>query len=293
MPREPRIDHEGAWHHVMNRGARRAPVFASTESQAIFLTLVGQTVERFDLEVHGYAVMPNHYHLLVHSVRGNLSRAMRHLSACFTQEINRAQCWDGPVFRGRFHNQIVNNENQLLTVLAYIHLNSLRAGLARRLDQHCWTSHRAYLGLDMPPEWLSRELVFSLTGGPEAFAELVLEFRRGVNQWPEEFDLTTGRFRRVANDEKPKIKERQESGSGVTDDSLIKAIAMGVSKVNYGTYLKQRCLAALRRAIAIDNGNPHHLLGEGSDADLMVVTRRAVRDAVLERIEALGCCGKA
>ena len=83
-------------------------------------------------------------------------------------------------------------------------------------------------------------------------------------------------------------------GSGIAADSLVKGIALGVAKVNYGTYLKQRCLAAIRRALAegSGNGNPHHVLGDGGDDDLMVVVRRAVRDAVLERIGLLGCCGK-
>ncbi len=80
-------------------------------------------------------------------------------------------------------------------------------------------------------------------------------------------------------------------GSGVTNDSLAQAVSIGVTKVNYGTYLKQRYLTALRQAIAAGNGNPHHLLGYGGDADLLVATRQAVRDAVLERIETLGCCG--
>lgn len=82
-------------------------------------------------------------------------------------------------------------------------------------------------------------------------------------------------------------------GSGITANSLVQAIALGVVKVNYGTYLKQRCLAALRPALANADANPHHLLGFGGGADLMVVARQAVRDAVLERIELLGCCGKA
>jgi ketose-bisphosphate aldolase len=83
-------------------------------------------------------------------------------------------------------------------------------------------------------------------------------------------------------------------GSGIAADSLAKGIALGVAKVNYGTYLKQRCLAAVRRALAAANGNanPHHVLGDGGGDDLMVVVRRAVRDAVLERIGLLGCCGR-
>jgi fructose/tagatose bisphosphate aldolase len=82
-------------------------------------------------------------------------------------------------------------------------------------------------------------------------------------------------------------------GSGIASASLVQAIALGVAKVNYGTYLKQRCLAAMRQALAAGDGNPHHLLGDGGGKDLVVVGRHAVRDAVLERIELLGCCGKA
>ena len=83
-------------------------------------------------------------------------------------------------------------------------------------------------------------------------------------------------------------------GSGIAPSSLAPAIALGVAKVNYGTYLKQRCLAAPPgHSRDAANGNPHHLLGYGGDADLLVVARQAVRDAVLERIGLLGCCGKA
>ena len=70
------------------------------------------------------------------------------------------------------------------------------------------------------------------------------------------------------------------------------AIARGVAKVNYGTYLKQRTLAAVRQALKNDVANPHELLGLGGDHDVMVAGRHAVRDAVLERIETLGCCGR-
>ena len=81
-------------------------------------------------------------------------------------------------------------------------------------------------------------------------------------------------------------------GSGIAADSLAKAVAAGVAKVNFGTYLKQRYLAAVRQAIAAAGTDPHQSLGYGGDADLLVAVRRAVRDAVLERIGLLGCCGK-
>jgi ketose-bisphosphate aldolase len=79
-------------------------------------------------------------------------------------------------------------------------------------------------------------------------------------------------------------------GTGIAPDSLREAIALGVAKVNYGTYLKQRYLQAIRTALKSDISNPHELLGMGGDPDVMVAGRLAVRDAVLERIEMLGCC---
>jgi ketose-bisphosphate aldolase len=82
-------------------------------------------------------------------------------------------------------------------------------------------------------------------------------------------------------------------GTGISAASLREAIALGVAKVNYGTYLKQRYLTAVRTSIAVNEDNPHELLGIGGDRDVMVAGRVAVRDAVLERIGLLGCCGKA
>lgn len=81
-------------------------------------------------------------------------------------------------------------------------------------------------------------------------------------------------------------------GTGVEDSSLKSAIRLGVRKVNYGTYIKQRYLQVIPKALAHEL-SPHALLGDGSETDIMVLGRQAVRDAVLERIELLGCCGRA
>ena len=81
-------------------------------------------------------------------------------------------------------------------------------------------------------------------------------------------------------------------GTGIPAGSLKEAIRLGVAKVAYGTYLKQRYLAAIRKALGSEEPNPHSLLGIGGAEDVLVAARHAVRDAVLERIEFLGCCGK-
>jgi ketose-bisphosphate aldolase len=82
-------------------------------------------------------------------------------------------------------------------------------------------------------------------------------------------------------------------GTGISPEALREAISLGVTKINYGTYLKQRYLDALRKAVAVDEPNPHALLGLGGDRDLLIVGRNAVREAVSERIPLLGSAGRA
>jgi ketose-bisphosphate aldolase len=82
-------------------------------------------------------------------------------------------------------------------------------------------------------------------------------------------------------------------GTGIAAESLQAAIALGVAKVNFGTYLKQRYLKAVRTALGRDVTDPHRVLGMGGPEDVLVAGRHAMRDAVLERIDLLGCAGKA
>lgn len=89
---------------MMNRGARREAIFRDDGDCLVFVACLAETVEILSLEVHAYALMPNHYHLLVRSVKGNLSRCMQKLGSSFTQRLNERHKWDGPIFRGRFKN---------------------------------------------------------------------------------------------------------------------------------------------------------------------------------------------
>jgi ketose-bisphosphate aldolase len=103
-----------------------------------------------------------------------------------------------------------------------------------------------------------------------------------------DLDALQGIHRRI-----PEVPLVLHGGTGIGSDSVKRAIGMGVVKVNYGTYLKQRYAAAVRAALSRDQINPHELYGMGGEHDVMVAGRLAVHDAVLERIESLGCCGKA
>ena len=79
MSRPLRIEFPGAWYHVMNRGAGYRNIFQDDSHRSLFMGLLAEIDRMFRVETHGYCLMDNHYHLLLHTSEGNLQRAMRHL----------------------------------------------------------------------------------------------------------------------------------------------------------------------------------------------------------------------
>lgn len=165
MSRPQRIEFEGAYYHVMNRGRGRDDIFHGDVYFETFLQTLEEAVERFNVEVHSYCLMSNHYHLLIKTPEANLQRAMRHINGVYTQRYNRLKGCDGSLFRGRYKSILVDSDEYLLHVSKYIHLNPIEAKLVDSLDDYSWSSYRAYVGKCKAPSWLSRREVYSqLTG---------------------------------------------------------------------------------------------------------------------------------
>ena len=96
MTRPLRIEYPGAWYHVMNRGRRGEDIFADKEDRLIFIELLKEARGMWNLQVASYCLMRNHYHLLLQTPDGNLSRSMRHLGGIYTQCYNSHRCWVAP-----------------------------------------------------------------------------------------------------------------------------------------------------------------------------------------------------
>ena len=139
MARPLRIVFEGAWYHVMNRGAGRRAIFPTDEHRETFLALLGEMAGTFGVEVHAYCLMSTHYHLLLHTRRGNLSDALRHLNGIYTQRHNRQRRTDGPLFRGRFKAILVDADSYLAQLSRYIHLNPVPAKIPEHALDTPWS----------------------------------------------------------------------------------------------------------------------------------------------------------
>ena len=168
MSRPQRIEFEGAYYHVMNRGRGREDIFRSPEHFDAFLGVLSDAVQRFGLVVHAYCLMTNHYHILVSTPQGNLQRAMRHIGGVYTQHYNRLQNTDGSLFKGRYKAILIDSDEYLLHLSKYIHNNPLEAKMVESLANYRWSSYPSYIGKVKAQSWLTRAEVYDQLSGKRA-----------------------------------------------------------------------------------------------------------------------------
>ena len=164
----------GHCYHVYNRGANRAPIFASRDNYLFFLRRVRKHLLSDTLDVIAYCLMPNHYHLLVRLRTEGLSDVMHSFSISYTKAFNKQQERTGHLFAGPFQAIHVDEDDYLIHLSRYIHLNPLMAGMVTRPEDWEFSSYREYVGLrngTLPRP----ELVLDLIGSRDAYRRFVEE----------------------------------------------------------------------------------------------------------------------
>lgn len=159
MARQLRIEYPGAVYHVTGRGNARQNVFVDNVDQYNFLNLLAKGNKRYNWLCHAYCLMDNHYHLLIETPEGNLSKGMRQLGGVYTQSFNRRHNRVGHLFQGRFKSILVEKESYLLELCRYIVLNPVRAGLKMIAEEWPWSSYRATVGLEVAHPCLSTDWI--------------------------------------------------------------------------------------------------------------------------------------
>jgi REP element-mobilizing transposase RayT len=158
MTRRNREDASGTWHHVVNRGIARRPLFESREDIRYFLSRLAREVRRGRVEVHAWCILTTHFHLLVRSRSGELSEAMRRVQNEYCRWFNRRRQRDGTLTRGRFFSKPVRSLSYRRTLVRYIDANPVQAGLVPFSSLYPWCSAHSYARSN-GPRWLERSWI--------------------------------------------------------------------------------------------------------------------------------------
>ena len=160
MPRKPRIHAEGAVYHVILRGNARQEIFSDDRDRFRFYDILLKSYERFRYRIVAFCLMSNHIHLAVQVGEVPLSRIIQNVAQRYTQWFNWRHQKCGHLFQGRYKAIMVDADSYLSELVAYLHLNPVRARVVQQPEQYPWSSHRAYLGKETYP-WLDCTVVLS------------------------------------------------------------------------------------------------------------------------------------
>src|SRR5713226_10010414 len=133
MARSVRVEFPGAFYHVMARGNRREAIFLDQEDAKQFVKALGEVCAMTGWRVHAWVLLSNHYHLMIETPEANLVAGMKWLQNTLTRRFNvRHRAW-GRVFGDRYKAVVVEGGQRFYyeTLMDYIHLNPMRAGLVR------------------------------------------------------------------------------------------------------------------------------------------------------------------
>ncbi len=135
MPRKSRIDASGALHHIIGRGIERSRIFENNADRENFLARLGDILKETGTACYAWALIPNHFHLLLRTGALPISTIMRRLLTGYALWYNRRHQRHGHLFQNRYKSILCQEDIYLLELVRYIHLNPLRAELVQNIKQ--------------------------------------------------------------------------------------------------------------------------------------------------------------
>jgi putative transposase len=224
MPRRSRIDVAGALHHVMARGIERGAVFQNDTDRDHFLERLKEILNDTKTICYAWALIPNHFHLLLRTGPVPISTVMRRLLTGYALWYNRKHRRFGHVFQNRFKSILCQEDTYLLELVRYIHLNPIRARLVENFDdlsRYAYCGHSVLMGKVNDP-WQDTDWVLAMFGknidaARQAYRAFV---EKGISQG-RRLDLTGGGLLRSAGGWKGVKALREEKVYQKNDDRIL------------------------------------------------------------------------
>lgn len=162
MARPLRLEYPGAFYHVIQRGIERKNIFLHDKDKGKFLSYLDASYRAYKALFHTYILMDNHYHLILETPQGNLSKIMHYLNTSYAAYYNSRHKRVGPLYQGRFKAMLVQEDEYLHYLSCYIHLNPVRARLTKFPETYRYSSYNYFVSKEKPPEWLNTALILSM-----------------------------------------------------------------------------------------------------------------------------------
>jgi len=181
MPRQSRIDAPGALNHIIARGINRKKIFSDDADRYNFLSRLDKILTDTNTACFAWALIPNHFHLLLRTGLVPISTIMRRLLTGYAMRYNRRHRRHGHLFQNRYKSILCQEDTYLLELVRYIHLNPLRAKLVKDLkvlEKYPFSGHPVILG-KRKNSWQDAGYVLKLFGSNKSTA------RRGYRQFVE------------------------------------------------------------------------------------------------------------
>ena len=159
MARRPRIDMVGNY-HIVNRGVEQRIIYKDEKDFQTFLEILCTGCQLYNVQLHAYVLMNNHYHLLIETKDENLSRFMKHLNAAYAIYFNKKYKRSGHLWQGRFKSWYVTDEAYLYALIWYIENNPLKAKMVKKLGEYNYSSYLSFIEKTVPIACLTSSLVF-------------------------------------------------------------------------------------------------------------------------------------
>jgi len=166
MPRKARIDAPGALHHIIVRGIERSRIFDDDQDRYAFLERLGQVLTETKTDCYAWALIPNHFHLLLRTGTAPVATVMLRLLTGYAISYNHRHRRHGHLFQNRYKSILCQEEPYMLELVRYIHLNPLRARLVpdlEQLDNFPFSGNAVIMGKQRHP-WQNSNKVLGLFG---------------------------------------------------------------------------------------------------------------------------------
>ncbi len=170
MGRPLRIEYPGALYHITSRGNEKRKIFFDDEDKQKFLEILKDYHDRFNILIHSYSLMDNHYHLILETPKGNLLKIMHGINSNYTGYFNRKYERAGHLFQGRYKGILIDKDEYLVQLSIYVHLNPVRARMVGKPEDYKWSSYPSFIAKAKEHKWLEYSWVLSKFGNDKKSA---------------------------------------------------------------------------------------------------------------------------